>query len=48
MELSNLRNYKQTLNKIMKNQGENEKSDNTFYSHEFIHFMTDLIGPLPR
>ena len=30
----------------MKNPGENKNRNNTFYFHEFIHFITDLIGPL--
>ena len=42
MELSILGNYQQTSNKIMKNQGENKKRNNTFDSHEFIHFTADL------
>ena len=39
MELFNLRNYQQTPNKI-------ENRNNAFNSHEFIHFIDDLIGPL--
>ena len=30
----------------MQNQGENKNRNNTFYSHEFIRFIADLIGPL--
>ena len=30
----------------MKNPGENKNRNNTSYFHEFIHFITDLIGPL--
>ena len=30
----------------MKNQGENKNRNNTFYSHEFLHFIADLMGPL--
>ena len=49
MELSILRNYQQTPNKIIKNQGENKNKSRsgTFYSHESIQFIADLIGPLP-
>ena len=39
MELFILRNYQQTPNK-MKNR------NNAVNSHEFIHFIDDLIGPL--
>ena len=46
MELSILRNNQQAPNKIMKNQGENKKWNNTFDSHEFIDFIADMIGPL--
>ena len=46
MELSILRNYQQTSNIIMKNQGENKNRNNTFHFHDFIHFIADLIGPL--
>ena len=41
MELSILRNYQQTPNKIIKNQGENKNRKNTFDSHQFIHFIAD-------
>ena len=30
----------------MKNPGQNKNRNNTFYFHEFIHFIADLIGPL--
>ena len=30
----------------MKNQGENKNRINTFDSHEFIHYIADLIGSL--
>ena len=46
MELSILKNYQQTPNKIMKNQGENKSRNNAFDSHEFIHYIADLIRPL--
>ena len=46
MELSILRDYQQTPNKIMKNQGENRNRNTTFDSHEFIHYIPDIIGPL--
>ena len=44
MELSILRNYQQTPNKILKNQGENKNRNNTLYSHEFIHSIADLTN----
>ena len=43
MDLSILRNYQQTANKIMINQCENK-----FHSHQFIHLITDLIGHLVK
>ena len=46
MELSVLKNYQQSPTKIIKNQRENKNKNNTFYCHEFIHFIADLIGPL--
>ena len=46
IELSILRDYQQTPNKIMKNQGENKNRNNTFDSHGFIHYIADLIGSL--
>ena len=46
MEESILRNYQQTPNKIMKNQGEKKNRNNTFDFHQFIHYIADLIGPL--
>ena len=46
MQLSILRNYQQTPNKIIKNQGENKNRNNIFDSHEFIYYISDLIGPL--
>ena len=42
MELSVLNNYQQSSTKI----SENKNKNNTFYCHEFIHFIADLIGPL--
>ena len=30
----------------MKNQGENKSRNNTFDSHDFIHYIADQIGPL--
>ena len=36
---------RQTPN-IMENQGGENKSRNKFDFHEFIHFISDLIGPL--
>ena len=44
-----LKNHQQTPNKIKQNQDEKKKKRNrnsTFYSHEFIHFIADLIRPL--
>ena len=41
MELSILRNYQQTPNKIIKNQDENKNRNNTFDSHQFIHYIAD-------
>ena len=38
MELSILRNYQQTPNKIIKNQDESKNRSDIFYSLEFIHF----------
>ena len=46
MELSTLRNYQQTPKKIIKNQDENKNRNNLFNSHQFIHFIADLIRPL--
>ena len=46
MELSVLWIYQQISNKIIKNN-ENKKKNSTFESHEFIHFIADLIGPFP-
>ena len=46
MELSILRKYQQTPNKIITNQGENKNINDIFYSLEFIHFIADLIDPL--
>ena len=41
MELSILRNYQQTPNKIIKNQGENKNRNNTSDSLQFIHYIAD-------
>ena len=46
MKLSILRDYQETPNKIMKSQDENKNRNNAFDSHEFIHYIADLIGPL--
>ena len=39
MELSILRNFRQTLNKIMKNQNENKNRNNTFDSHSLFTLL---------
>ena len=41
-----LKDYQQTPNKIMNNQGENKNRNNTFDSHEFIHYIADMKGSL--
>ena len=44
MELSVLRNYGQTPNKIMKNQGENENKKTTFHFNNTI--LMSLFTPM--
>ena len=46
IELSILRNYQQTPSKIKENQDENKNRNNKFYSHDFIHLIAHLMGPL--
>ena len=44
MKLSILENHLQSSNNAKKNKGKNKNRSNL--SHELIHYIADLIGPL--